>query len=190
MRIGLLGGSFDPAHRAHRAASLKAIRRLRLDQVWWLVSPGNPLKGTPAGALPIRTAAAAAIARHPRIRVTAIEAAIGTRYTIDTIDWLRRHRPDLRFVWLMGADNLASFHRWRAYRRIMAALPVAVLDRPGGERSPLASRTARQFSGSRRNERAAPRLAGMAPPAWIFLGGPRVDLSSTAIRAGRDRTSS
>lgn len=183
MRIGLLGGSFDPAHDGHRAASLKALRRLDLDQVWWLVSPGNPLKGAPVADLGNRVAQAKAVAAHPRIRVTALEAAIGTRFTVDTIDWLRRHRPDLRFVWLMGADNLSSFHRWKHWRRIMATVPVAVLDRPGHGQSPLASPLARSFARARRADRAAPKLPASPPPAWVFLAGPRVDQSSTALRA-------
>ena len=117
LRIGLLGGSFNPAHAAHRAVSLLALKRLALDRVWWLVSPGNPLKDTSAlPPLADRIAAARRVAADPRIDVTGIEAALGTRYTIDTIHRLRTRCPRVRFVWLMGADNLAQFHRWRDWR--------------------------------------------------------------------------
>lgn len=190
MRIGLLGGSFDPAHEGHRAASIKALRRLHLDQVWWLVSPGNPLKNPPTLALSDRITRARDIAAHPRIKVTGFEAAIGTRFTVDTIAWLKRHRPDLRFVWLMGADNLASFHRWKDWPRIITMVPVAILDRPGGPRSPLATPLARRLSHAHRDGRRAPTLAATRPPAWVFLGGPRVDQSSTALRAKRRQASS
>ena len=130
-RIGLLGGSFNPAHRGHRRISLGAIRALRLDEVWWLVSPGNPLKPA-AGMAPLaaRLAAARQAARHAPIRATAIEAALGTRYTIDTVRALQRRHPGDRFIWLMGADNLAQFHRWRDWRGIARRLPIAVVARP------------------------------------------------------------
>ncbi|MGB3867194.1 MAG: nicotinate-nucleotide adenylyltransferase, partial [Xanthobacteraceae bacterium] len=127
MRIGLLGGSFNPPHEAHRAISRYAIKRLRLDRVWWLVSPGNPLKsGYGANDLARRVAAARTVARDPRIDVTCLEAVIGTRYTIDTIRYLRRRCPGVRFVWIMGADNLAQFHRWEDWQRIASLVPIAV----------------------------------------------------------------
>lgn len=140
-RTGLLGGSFNPAHRGHRAITLAAIHALALDGAWWLVSPGNPLK---AGArdmapLPARLASARAMARRAPIRATAIEARLGTRYTIDTIRMLQRRYPKRRFVWLMGADNLAQFHRWRDWRRIARAIPIAVIARPGYDDDALAA---------------------------------------------------
>jgi nicotinate-nucleotide adenylyltransferase len=131
-RVGLLGGSFNPAHRAHRRISLAALGRLGLDEVWWLVSPGNPLKPeTGMAPLATRLASARKTARNARIRPTAIEARLGTRYTVDTIAALRRRFPDTRFIWLMGADNLAQFHRWCRWRSIARMLPIAVIARPG-----------------------------------------------------------
>ena len=130
-RIGLLGGSFNPAHGGHRRISLAAMRQLRLDAVWWLVSPQNPLKDT-AGMAPLamRIAAARAQARHPRIRVTGAEARLGTRYTADTLAALVRAYPKTRFIWIMGSDNLAQFHRWHRWRTIGRAVPIAVVPRP------------------------------------------------------------
>lgn len=190
MRIGLLGGSFDPPHDGHRALSLKAIRRLGLDRVWWLVSPGNPLKDRPSATLEKRFAAASALARHPRITVTRLESEIGSPYTVDTIAWLQRHRPDISFVWLMGADNLLSFHRWRRWRDILKAVPVAIADRPGRGQSDLAARAFRHFVRFRTPEGHARQLAGKRPPAWVFLRGPRVDLSSTNLRQRKLKGSS
>ncbi|MBX9795302.1 nicotinate-nucleotide adenylyltransferase [Sphingomonas sp.] len=134
-RIGLLGGSFNPAHRGHRAISLAAIAALDLDEVWWLVSPGNPLKaGSPDMApLTVRMASARRVARRAPIRATDIECRLGTRYTIDTLDKLIARYPRHRFIWLMGADNLAQFHRWRDWRRIARRTPIAVIARPGYE---------------------------------------------------------
>ena len=132
LRIGLFGGTFDPPHEAHRAASLLALKRLALDRVWWLVTPGNPLKDT-RGLAPLdeRVAAARDLARHPRIDVTGVEAEIGVRYTYDTIGHLVAHCPGVRFVWIMGADNLRTFHRWQRWRGIAALVPIAVVDRLG-----------------------------------------------------------
>jgi nicotinate-nucleotide adenylyltransferase len=134
-RIGLLGGSFNPAHSGHRAVSLAALDALGLDEVWWLVSPGNPLKEK-AGMAPLaaRLGSARAMARRARIRPTDIEARLGTVYTVDTIAALQRRWPNHRFVWLMGADNLAQFHRWRDWRRIAREVPIAVIARPGYDR--------------------------------------------------------
>jgi nicotinate-nucleotide adenylyltransferase len=183
MRIGLLGGSFDPPHAGHRAASLAALRRLRLDQVWWLVAPGNPLKPPPTLPLERRVALSRAVARHPRIAVTSIEAAIGSRYTIETLRWLVARTPGVRFVWLMGADNLADFDRWRDWRGIVATMPIAVIDRPDRPLSLFASPLARHFGHARVRERDAARLVDNRPAAWAFLHGPRLDISSTALRA-------
>jgi len=183
MRIGLLGGSFNPPHEAHRAISLFAMERLRLDRVWWLVSPGNPLKnGYGSYDLAERAAAARKVARHSRIDVTCLEAVIGTRYTVDTISYLRRRCPAVRFVWIMGADNLAQFHRWENWQRIAADVPIAVVDRPPQSFRALAAPAARALARYRVAERKAPLLAGMTPPAWVFLTGLKLTLSSTVLR--------
>ncbi|RJF90490.1 nicotinate-nucleotide adenylyltransferase [Sphingomonas cavernae] len=140
-RVGLLGGSFNPAHRGHRKISLFAMEALGLDEVWWLVSPGNPLKDGAGDMAPLsaRLASAQQMARGSRIRATAIEAQLGTRYTVDTLRALRRRYPKVRFIWLMGADNLGQFHRWRDWRRIAATVPIAVIARPGYDGAARAS---------------------------------------------------
>lgn len=184
MRIGLFGGSFNPPHAGHRHAALAALKRLRLDRVWWLVTPGNPLKrldGLPA--LDARLAAAAALARHPRISVTGIEAAIGTRYTFDTLRWLRLRCPGVRFVWIMGADNLRGFHQWQRWRDIAASMPIAIVDRPQATLSAANSRAAQALARYRLDESKAGLLAGARAPAFVFLHGPRSSLSSTQLRA-------
>jgi nicotinate-nucleotide adenylyltransferase len=189
-RIGLLGGSFNPPHAAHRAISIAALRRLKLDAVWWLVTPGNPLKDVRELApLAKRLAWAKYVARHPRIAVTDLEARIGTRYTIDTLRWLRAHCPGVRFVWLMGADNLAGFHRWKDWDGIAARVPVAVIDRGGLGFDHLSGPFARRFAGARVPETRAAALADMAPPAWVYLRGARMTLSSTALRAKKGAAS-
>lgn len=185
MRIGLYGGSFNPAHAGHLHVSRTALRRLRLDRVWWLVTPGNPLKDRRVLAPPEeRVRRARALVTDPRIAVTAFEAAIGTRYTVETLRWLVRRRPALRFVWIMGADSLGSLHRWRHFEDIMRLVPVAVIDRPGHTLTAPAARAAQAFAGARIPEADARCLARHPPPAWTFLHGPRSDLSSTALRTG------
>lgn len=180
--VGLLGGSFDPAHKGHVHITCEALRRFRLDRVWWLVSPGNPLKGAPAANLDRRIARARRLVRHPRVDVTGIEARLGTRYTAQTLHRLRDMYPRVRFVWLMGADNLASFHRWEDWRDIMAMVPVGVLARPGAGVSARFSPAARTFRRHRLRGRYAPALARRRPPAWCYINVPLVDLSSTEIR--------
>jgi nicotinate-nucleotide adenylyltransferase len=184
MRIGLLGGSFNPPHAAHRAVSLLALRRLALDRVWWLVSPGNPLKDT-RGLPPLerRLAAARALARHPRIHVTGVEQALRTRYTIDTVRGLMRRCPGVRFVWVMGVDNFLDFHHWRAWRALLRLLPLAVVDRGGTKLGALAAPAAQAVRGARLPERAARLLPGAKPPAWVFLHGLKSGVSSTTLRA-------
>ena len=183
-RIGLYGGSFDPAHGGHRQASLIALRLLRLDWVWWLVTPGNPLKDIRAlPPLATRMARAAQIAAHPRIVITGVEAIFGTRYTADLIRDLKRHATAARFVWVMGSDNLVQFHRWENWRDIAEALPIAVINRPGSLNAALSANAARVFSGRRLDAQDAPLLADQDPPAWTFLTGPRSAASSTALRA-------
>ena len=183
MRIGLLGGSFNPPHAAHRAISLFALKRLQLDRVWWLVTPGNPLKDPGhLHDLAERAAAARAVAGHPRIDVTCLESVIGTRYTVDTITYLRRRCSEARFVWIMGADNLAQFHRWQRWQRIAAEVPLAVVDRPPQGLRGLAGPAAQRLARYRIPEREAGSLADLRPPAWVFLTGMKLDLSSTGLR--------
>jgi nicotinate-nucleotide adenylyltransferase len=185
MRIGLYGGSFNPAHLGHRHVTLMAMRRLGLDRVWWLVSPGNPLKSRTA--LPTvgeRCAQAQRIARHPRIAVTGVEAALGVRFTVQTLRFLTRRCPGVHFVWIMGADSLGTFHRWKGFSEIARLMPIAVIDRPGSTMTPLSARAARRLAEARIPEEAASTLALRRPPAWTFLHGPRSNLSSTEIRNG------
>lgn len=185
MRVGLYGGSFNPAHAGHRHVGLMALRRLRLDRLWWLVTPGNPLKARgDLASLDTRIGAARALAAHPRIAVTGFEAEIGARFTLETLRYLRARRPGVRFVWIMGADSLASFHRWRGFREIADLVPIAVVDRPGFTLSAPSSPAARFLDAHRVDERDAGALADLAPPAWVYLHGPRSTLSSTALRAG------
>ncbi len=188
LRIGLLGGSFNPAHEAHRDISLFALKRLKLDRVWWLVSPGNPLKDV--SALPdlnARISAAQEIASDPRIVVTGIEACLRTRYTVDTIAKLRRRFPRARFVWLMGADNLSQFSRWRDWQTIADLLPIAVIDRPSHSLRASASAAAQRLARHRLDDTRAHKLADCAPPAWVFLRGLKLPLSSTELRSRRRR---
>ncbi len=188
MRIGLLGGSFNPAHAAHRAASLLALKRLRLDRVWWLVTPGNPLKDNKRlPSLADRLQRARAIAADPRIDVTAIEASLGAVFSHDTVAKLRARYPNVRFVFLMGADNLAQFHRWKRWRELAFLVPIAVMDRAGLSLTALASPAALSLARWRRGEPRAPGLARSRPPAWVFLHGMKSPLSSTAIRAKSKR---
>jgi nicotinate-nucleotide adenylyltransferase len=183
MRIGLLGGSFNPPHDAHRAISLFAIKRLKLDRVWWLVTPGNPLKDHGGlRDLGQRVEAAQKIAHDPRIDVSCLEAVIGTRYTVDTILYLRRRAAGLRFVWIMGADNLSQFHRWQSWRRIASEVPIAVIDRPSQSFRALAAPAAQALARYRLPESRAGMLADQHPPAWVFLTGLKLNLSSTGLR--------
>lgn len=182
-RIGLLGGSFNPPHAAHRMISQIALRRLGLDQVWWIVTPGNPLKSRQGEApLYARVALAEAMAADARIRVTDFETGLPTPFTASTLAFLCRRRPEADFVWLMGADNLASVHRWRNWRGIFRMMPIAVIDRPGWHFKALASPAARAFAAARVPEVRAARLARSQAPAWVFLSGPLSDLSSTTLR--------
>ena len=183
MRIGLFGGTFNPPHEGHRLASMAALRRLGLDAVWWLVTPGNPLKDN--AALPsqaLRMLAANKRANHPRIKITGFEAQIGMRYSHDTIAWLKRRCPGVHFVWIMGADSLAGFHRWQRWQDIVRAVPVAVIDRPGSTLRAVHGRAAAMMQRRRLDESDAHLLATTPAPAVMFLHGPRSAQSSTALR--------
>jgi nicotinate-nucleotide adenylyltransferase len=183
MRVGLLGGSFNPPHAAHRAISLFALKRLKLDRVWWLLTPGNPLKDNGAlQGLAERAKAAREVACDPRIDISCLEAVIGTRYTVDTIIHLRRRVSGVHFVWIMGADNLAQFHRWQNWRRIAAEVPIAVIDRPPESFRALAAPAAQALARYRLPANQAARLADQRAPAWVFLTGLKLNLSSTGLR--------
>jgi nicotinate-nucleotide adenylyltransferase len=189
MRVGLLGGSFNPAHDGHVHVSAQAMKRLGLDAVWWLVSPQNPMKPE-SGMAPFadRLAGAQEIAsRHPGIVATDLEDRLGTRFTADTLEALVRAFPGVAFVWLMGADNLAQLPRWRRWAAIFGAVPVAVFDRAPYSLRALAGQAAKRFARHRVAERAAGRLPGMAPPAWVFLHTPLHPASASEIRARRGR---
>ena len=184
MQVGLFGGSFNPPHAGHALVAEIALRRLRLDQLWWIVTPGNPLKSTRELApLAERLSLSEKITEDPRIKVTAFEAAHRVRYTADTLELVKMRNPGVDFVWVMGADSLRDFHRWQRWREIARTFPIAVIDRPGSTLAFLSSVMAKTFDHARYDEADAPRLARLRPPAWTFIHGPRSSLSSTALRA-------
>jgi nicotinate-nucleotide adenylyltransferase len=183
-KVGLFGGSFNPPHEGHVHVCEQALRKLELDQVWWLVTPGNPLKdNSNLAPLSDRLAACEAIAPDPRMKFTAFEATLPTRYTADTIAHIVERNSLVQFVWIMGADNLGQFHLWERWRDIINLLPIAVVDRPGSTLAFHSAKAAQAFRHVRVDENDAPLLANHKPPAWTFLHGPRSSLSSTAIRA-------
>lgn len=183
MSVGLFGGSFDPPHAGHVHISREALKRFGLDRVWWLVSPGNPLKSEGPAPLDRRMTAARAMVQHPRVEVTDLEARLGTRYTAETLKRLIALYPGVRFVWLMGADNLAQFHLWQDWDWIMETVPVGVLARPGQGISARMGKAAQTYRRFKLPALAADRLAFSQAPAWCFLNLPMVDMSSTDIRA-------
>lgn len=183
MRIGLLGGSFDPPHEGHVHISKWALKAFRLDRVWWLVSPGNPLKVDAPADMARRIAAADALIRHPRISATDLEERIGTRYTAETLAAVQQRYPRVNFVWLMGADNLRSFHRWQQWDEIMQRVPVGVLARPGEQVRAGLSPAARRFARWRLPQSEAGALAGAQTPCWTLLSGRMLELSSSELRA-------
>ena len=189
-RIGLFGGSFNPPHRGHLLVANQALRRLRLDRVWWLVTPGNPLKDhSQLAPLRARIAACEALVTDRSMVVTACEATLPTRFTADTLAHIVGRRRGTRFVWLMGADSLASFHRWDRWRTIAATVPFAVVDRPGSTLALHSSLAAIALRRHRVDEDDAALLPDKAPPAWTFLHGPREAVSSTQLRAAAARGS-
>ena len=186
LRIGLFGGSFNPPHAGHAHVVETALERLALDRLWVMVTPGNPLKDRRVLApLTERLAAARALVRDPRVDITAFEAAWPIRYSWQTVERLRRAHPRTHFVWIMGADNLAGFHGWQHWQRIARAMPIAIVDRPGGTLSAIVNPAATALKNARRPERADHHLALCPPPAWTFIHARRLPHSSSAIRAGR-----
>ena len=183
MRVGLFGGSFNPAHDGHAHVAETALQRLGLDRVVWLVSPQNPLKGGDETApLTARMAWAQATATGPAMIVSDFETRAGTQWTVDTLRALKARHPGVRFVWLMGSDNLATFHRWRGWTDIMRMMPVAVVARPGSLLESRAAPAARRFAGHRISSREARLLPVMAAPAWTYLRAPLNRSSSTVLR--------
>ncbi|MFC5444565.1 nicotinate-nucleotide adenylyltransferase [Rhizobium halophytocola] len=183
MVVGLFGGSFNPPHHGHALVAEIALRRLKLDQLWWMVTPGNPLKST-SGLAPLskRLALSEEMAADPRIKVTAFEKQLGTSYTAKTLDYVKARNHDVHFVWIMGADNLKNFHHWQRWHHIASTFPIAVIDRPGATLSYLSSKMARTFDYARIDESDAGTLWKRKAPAWTFIHGPRSPLSSTALR--------
>lgn len=181
--IGLLGGSFDPAHEGHAHITREALKRFGLDQVWWLVSPGNPLKKHGPAPIEARLAKARRVIDHPRVQVTDIEVRLGTQYTAETLSGLQKLYPTQRFVWLMGADNLAQFHLWQDWRYIAEMVPMGVLARPGQRISARTSKAASLYAQHRIAGRYSQLLGRAHAPAWCFVNAPMMDVSSSAIRA-------
>lgn len=182
LKIGLLGGSFNPAHQGHVAVTQNALRYFGLDRVWWLVSPGNPLKHAAPAPLHHRITAAQELIRDPRVSVTDIEARIGTRFTADTLKALVKLYPNVQFIWLMGADNLIQFDQWKDWRWIMENVPLGILARPGSRLAPTIAKAARIYAEARVPARAA-RLLGTRPaPSWCYVNMPLNHLSSTQLR--------
>lgn len=181
--IGLLGGSFDPPHAGHVHITKEALKRFALDQVWWLVSPGNPLKTKGPAPLRKRMTAARQIMGHPRVKITDLETRIGTRYTAATLRRLIRLYPGVTFVWLMGGDNLASFHKWDQWRSIMRSVPLGVLARPGSRTEARNSKAASCYARQQLGVRYSVLLAKTPPPRWCFVNVPMLKHSSTEIRS-------
>lgn len=182
--VGLFGGSFNPPHEGHQLVAEIALRRLRLQQLWWMVTPGNPLKSrSQLAPLAERLRQSEMLASDPRIKVTAFEQGLGTSYTASTLDYVKARNPGVHFIWIMGADNLAGFHRWQRWQKIATTFPIAVIDRPGATLSYLSSKMARTYDFARVDEDDAGVLWKKNAPAWTFIHGPRSTLSSTALRA-------
>ncbi|RXT17168.1 nicotinic acid mononucleotide adenylyltransferase [Rhizobium leguminosarum] len=185
MVVGLFGGSFNPPHQGHALVAEIALKRLGLDQLWWMVTPGNPLKSrNQLAPLAERIAESERIAADPRVKVTAFEQTLGTSYTANTLARVKARNPHVHFIWIMGADSLQTFHKWQKWQEIARTFPIAVIDRPGATLSFLSSKMARTFDFARVDEDDARVLWKKRAPAWTFIHGPRSGLSSTAIRNG------
>jgi nicotinate-nucleotide adenylyltransferase len=189
MRIGLFGGSFNPPHEGHRLVSRQALKRLGLDAIWWLVSPGNPLKDhSELAPLNERIEAAKQLVDHPDVRITGFEAQHGFRYTFDTLEYLTSTLKDRKFVWIMGADNLVGFHKWERWREIANMMPMAIYVRPGNSRRAPFSKAATLLKPYRFDESDAHCLADQNAPVWVYLNGIMSDQSSTKIRMARKQS--
>jgi nicotinate-nucleotide adenylyltransferase len=183
MTIGLFGGSFNPPHDGHRLVAETALKRLGLDQLWWMVTPGNPLKSAgDLSPLAERIALSEKMSPGPRVKVTAFEAAYKVRFSADTVTLIKAHHRGIRFIWVMGADNLKNFHHWQRWRQIADMLPIAIIDRPGSTLSYVSSKMALAYDYARVDEDDAGSLARLKAPAWTLIHGPRSTLSSSAIR--------
>lgn len=180
--IGLLGGSFDPPHEGHAHLTREALKRFGLDQVWWMVSPGNPLKEHGPAPLVDRIAASQQVMQHPKVKITGVEAELGSPFTAQTIRSLQRLYPDVRFVWLMGADNMVQLNRWQDWQQIMQSVPVGVIARAGQRLGARRSVAARMYRGSRLVGRSVHALGQANAPAWAYVNVPLVKLSSSEIR--------
>ena len=186
MVVGLFGGSFNPPHRGHALVAEIAIRRLGLDRLWWMVTPGNPLKSR-NGLAPLaeRIALSEAVARNPRIQVTAFEQALASNYTATTLAWVKARNPQVHFIWIMGADSLNGFDKWQKWQQIARTFPIAVIDRPGSTLAYLSAKMVKTFAYARVDEDDARNLWKRPAPAWTFIHGPRSTLSSTELRAAQ-----
>ncbi|WP_436255519.1 nicotinate-nucleotide adenylyltransferase [Neorhizobium sp. LjRoot104] len=190
MAVGLFGGSFNPPHEGHLLVAEIALRRLGLDQLWWMVTPGNPLKSrSELASLDDRLAMSEKLIDDPRIKITAFEKTLHGSYTADTLAFVKAKNPLVHFVWVMGADSLKTFHLWQKWQAIASTFPIAVIDRPGATLSFLSSKMARTFDYARVDEDDAGTLWKRRAPAWTFIHGPRSALSSTAIRAANGQKS-
>ncbi|WP_245363990.1 nicotinate-nucleotide adenylyltransferase [Neorhizobium galegae] len=190
MAVGLFGGSFNPPHEGHLLVAEIALRRLGLDQLWWMVTPGNPLKSrSELASLDDRLTMSEKLIDDPRIKITAFEKTLGGSYTADTLAFVKARNPLVHFVWVMGADSLKTFHHWQKWQTIASTFPIAVIDRPGATLSFLSSKMARTFDYARVDEDDAGTLWKRRAPAWTFIHGPRSALSSTAIRAANGQKS-
>lgn len=186
MTVGLFGGSFNPPHQGHQLVAEIALRRLGLDQLWWMVTPGNPLKShNDLAGLGERVELSRRMAPGPKVKITAFEAAHDLHYTAQTLAFVKLRNPGIHFVWIMGADNLRQFHKWQDWRAIAETFPIAVIDRPGSTLAYLSSKMAKAFSHARVDENHAALLPFLRAPAWTFIHGPRSSLSSSAIRSAR-----
>lgn len=186
-KIGLLGGSFNPAHEGHLYISEHALKLLELDEIWWLVSPQNPLKSeTEMAPLEERTESAQKIAINSNIKVTNLESELNTQYSIDTIKAIKEKNPQDKFVWLIGADNLANFDMWKDWQEIFKSIPIAVFDREPYSRDALESKAATEFKSNKMEENNSGELTETEPPAWVYLKIPTHPASSTNIRKLED----